>query len=440
MQRDLRFCIQLLKSADRLLTIEREVDPKFELPAVMRAAEKLGSAILFNKVKGSELRVINNVLGSRDMLALLFETTSKQLAHEWIDRVSNPVEPELVSSGPVKEVIKTGSEVNLGDLPIVTHSAKDGGPYITAGIVVAKDPETGVRNVSVNRMQHKGKARLGIGMMSPQHLGIIHDKCEKKGDALEIAVAIGNHPFETLVAATTVDYGIDEFTLSSALRKEPLQLVKCETVDVEVPATAEIVLEGKVLAGIREPGGPFGDFMQHYIPVGDRHVFKVKAITHRTDAIYQTIQAGSPEDVHLLALSREGQVYDAVSKVADVQVVCMLPTILSCTISIRKRFEGEAKNVIAAAFGAYSWLKYCVVVDHDVDVFDLNDVWWAMATRSRPETGLLLVENALGFPGDPFNLHQSKLGIDATAPLNQWEEFERKVVPGADSIRLEDFV
>lgn len=440
MQRDLRSCLELFKSADRLLIVEREVDPKFELPAVMKAAEGLGKAILFKKVKVSGFPVINNLFGSRDMLALLFETTREHVVNEWIGRLKNPIEPRLVSAGPVKEVVKQGSEVNLEELPIVTHCSKDAGPYITAGIVVAKDPDTGIRNISVNRMQYKGKAKLGIRMMPPQHLGIIHDKCERKGKPLEIAVAIGNHPFDILAAATTVSYGVDEFSISSALRKEPVQLVKCETVDLEVPATAEIILEGEVLAGVREPEGPFGDFMEYYVPVMENHVFKVNAITHRKDAIYQTIQASSLEDTHLLALSREATVYEAVSKVADVRAVCLVPSIMSCMISITKRFEGEPKNVAAAAFGAYSWLKCCVVVDHDVNVFDVNDVWWAVATRSRPETGLLLIENALGFPRDPFKIHQSKLGIDATAPLNQWEEFERKVVPGLDAIRLDDYL
>lgn len=440
MQKDMRFCLELLKSADRLLTIKREVDPKFELPAMMKTAEKIGKAVFFEKVKGSTFPVVNNLFGSREMLALLFETKPERVVNEWLDRIRNPIEPKRVSSGPVREVIKKGNEVDLEELPIVTHCSKDAGPFITAGIVIARDPETGQRNVSINRMQYKGKTKLGIRMMPPQHLGLIHEKCEKKGKDLEIAVAIGNHPFETLVAATTVAYGTDEFTLSSALRREPLELVKCETVDLEVPATAEIVLEGVVLAGVRGPEGPFGDFMQYYIPVMENHVFEVKAMTFRKDAIYQTIQASSLEDIHLLALSREANVYEAVSKVADVQAVCLVPTILSSMISIKKKFEGEPKNVAAAAFGAYSWLKYCVVVDHDVNVFDVNDVWWAMATRSRPETALLLMKRALGFPRDPFDIHQSKLAIDATAPLNQWEEFERKVVPGADAIRLEDYL
>lgn len=440
MPKDMRAFIELIASFDRLLTVEREVDPHFEIPAVMKAAEKTGKAIFFKNVKKPGFNIINNLLGDRQMLALLFETSPQGVVAEWLKRVKNPLEPELVGSGPVKERIKKGKEVDLAALPIVTHCSKDAGPFITAGMVTARDPETGVRNVSINRLQLKGKDKLGIRMMPPQQLGLIHEKSEKLGKNLEVAVAIGNHPFETLSAATSFDFGVDEFAIAGALRQEPLQLVKCETVDLEVPAFAEIVIEGEVLAGVREAEGPFGDFMQFYVPVMNNHVVKVKAITHRKNPIYQTIQASSLEDTHILGLSREGMVYEAVSKVADVQAVCLAPTILSGMISIRKRFEGEPKKVAAAAFDAYSWLKYCVVVDHDVNVFDVSDVWWVMATRSRPDTGLLLLEEAVGFPRDPFHIHHSKLGIDATAPLNQWDEFERKKVPGEEAIRLEDYI
>ena len=440
MQKDMRTFIELIASTDRLLTVEREVDPHFEIPAVMKAAEKTGKAILFKNVKKPGFNIINNLLGDRRMLALLFETSPEQVVAEWLERVKNPLAPEIVGSGPVKDVIQKGKAVDLEALPIVTHCSKDAGPFITAGMVTARDPETGVRNVSINRMQLKGKDKLGIRMMAPQHLGMIQAKSEKLGKNLEIAVVIGNHPFETLSAATSFDFGVDEFTIAGALRQEPLQLLKCETVNLEVPAFAEIVLEGEILSGVREAEGPFGDFMQFYVPVMNNHVVKIKAITHRREPIYQTIQASSLEDTHILGLSREGMVYEAVSKVADVQAVCLAPTIFSCMISIRKRFEGEPKKVAAAAFGAYSWLKYCVVVDHDVNVFDLGDVWWVMATRSRPDKGLLLVEEAIGFPRDPFHIHHSKLGIDATAPLDQWDEFERKKVPGEAAIRIQDYI
>lgn len=440
MQEGIRECLERLDSADLLLTVEREVDPKLEIPGVMRAAEKEGKAVLFRNVKSPGFRLANNLFGSRKIAALLFETSPERVLREWINRVKMPLEPRIIASSPAKEVVRKGAQVDLQELPIVTHCSKDAGPFITAGMVVARDPETGIRNVSINRMQVKGKNKLGIRMMPPQHLGLIQKKCEEKGRALEIAVAIGNHPFDILAAATTLAYGKDEFTIAGALRRKPLEVVSCETVDLEVPAVSEIILEGEVLPGVREPEGPFGDFMQYYVPVMNNHIFMVKALTHRADPIYQTIQAGSLEDTHYLALSREARVFEAVSRVTKVLAVSLVPTILGCVISIRKRFEGEAKNVAAAAFGAYSWLKYCVVVDHDVNVFDMNDVWWAMATRSRPDTGLLLMENALGFPRDPFDRHQSKLGIDATAPLNQWEEFERKRVTGAEEIDIKDYL
>ena len=440
MQRDLRSFIDLIASNDRLLIVEKEVDPKFEIPAVMKAVERTGKAVLFMNVGKPGFRMVNNLLGDRKMLSLLFETSQERVVNEWVKRVQNPVEPQIIDTGAVKEVIKKGTDVDLKALPIVTHCEKDAGPFITAGMVIAQDPETGMRNVSINRMQLKGRNKLGIRMMPPQHLGVIQEKSEKQGKNLEVAVAIGNHPYEVLSAATSFDFGVDEFTISGALRGEPLQLVKCETVDLEVPAFAEIVLEGEVLAGVREPEGPFGDFMQFYVPEMNNHVIKVKAITHRKDPIYQTFQASSLEDTHILALSREGIVYEAVSKVADVKAVCLVPTILNCMVSIRKRSEGEPKEVLTAVFDAYSWLKYCVVVDHDVNVFDVNDVWWAMATRSRTDKAVILTEEASGFPRDPFHIHQSKMGIDATAPLNQWDEFERKQVPGEEAIHLGDYI
>ena len=160
MQKDMRYCLELFESADRLIKIEKEVDPKFEIPALMKAAEKMGKAILFNNVKNSTFPVISNIFGSREMLALLFESSPEKVVEEWIMRVKEPIEPELVRTGPVKDVVKTGTNVDLNELPIVTHCSKDAGPFITAGIVIAKDPETGIRNVSVNRMQYKGKNKL----------------------------------------------------------------------------------------------------------------------------------------------------------------------------------------------------------------------------------------------------------------------------------------
>jgi 2,5-furandicarboxylate decarboxylase 1 len=181
--------------------------------------------------------------------------------------------------------------------------------------------------------------------------------------------------------------------------------------------------------------------MQYYVPLMDNHVFRLTAITHRVNPILQAIHAGSLEDVNLLGISREAQVLSAVQATgAEVGAVRLLPTILGCAISISQRYAGEAKAVGMAALGAYRWLKYVVVVDHDVDVNSVEDVWWAVNTRSNPSDAISVVARSGGFPRDPFGIHQSKAVIDATIPLGEWEEFERKRAPNQGQLRLEDFV
>lgn len=441
MGEDFRSYLDLLEKENLLLHVTREVDTKFELMVIGRKAEKMGKAVIFERVKGyPDFRVVYNVLGSRRMVALALKTTETVIAKEFARRSERQISPKIVKSGPVKEVVKTGEDADATKLPIVTHCEKDAGPYITGGIVIAKDPETGFRNVSFNRLQLKGKNKLGIRMMPPQHLGIIHGKVEAEKRNLEVAVAIGNHPCELICGATKLPYGVDHFELAGALRGEPVELVKCETVDVEVPASAEIILEGEVLANVREAEGPFGDFMEYYIPVMDNHVFKLKAITHRENPIYQTMYAGSAEDTLLLGISKEALIVRAVEAMgAEIKDINLSP-LFNVVISIKKRFENEPKNVAMAAFGCYSWLKCCVVVDDDVNVHDMSDVWWAIATRTRPDKDVFIISEALGFPRDPQHLHASKIGIDATAPLEARAEYERKKIPAEEKIDIEDYL
>jgi 2,5-furandicarboxylate decarboxylase 1 len=441
MQRDLRHFLAELERRGLLQRITTPVEPRFELSAVAKGLEKKRKAMLFETVSGYQLPVATNLLGSREMLSVALGTPLDSITQQFAQRLGTPIPPVVVPDGPVHDLVKTGEDASLSLLPIVTHAELDAGPFITAGLIVAKDPETGLRNVSINRMMFKDLRTLGCRMMSPQHLGVIQDKAERVGRPLEIAVSIGNHPCEMICGATSVAFGQDEYAIAGGLRGEPLELVKCVTVDLEVPATAEIVLEGEIVPGVREDEGPFGDFMQNYVPVMKNHVFRLKAITHRRDPIYQTIQASSLEDIHLLAVSREALVYKAVHAMgAKVRAVSLVPSILACAISIEKRFEGEPKNIAAAAFGSYSWLKYCIVVDHDVNVFDVEDVWWALASRSNAADGLLCISNALGFPRDSAGIHKGKLGIDATMPFGYPEEFERKRVPGEEGLDLARYI
>ena len=439
--RDLRSYLSELDSADLLLHVEREVDPAFELSAVVKKAEKENKAIIFHKVKGSSFEVVGNVVASREMFALLLNASEADTVPEYVRRSEKPIKPKVVPTGPVKEVILKGDKADASILPIATHAVGDVAPFITAGMAIAKDPESGYSNMSFNRMQLKGQDKFGIRMMAPQHLGVIQSKAERTGKNLEVAIVIGAHPFEMIAASTTLPFGADHFELAGALAGAPVELTKCETIDVNVPANAEFVLEGEVLSNLREDEGPYGDVFQFYIPRSKNHVFKLKAITHRKNAIYHTIQAGTKEDIHLLALSREAQLFRALSFAGyQVKTVSNTPSLLGCVVSIKKRFEGEPKNAAMCAFGAHSWLKYCVVVDDDVDAFDMNDVWWAMVTRGSPDKGVFVVPDARGFPRDLHHLHQSKIGIDATAPLDATEERTRKFVPGQDEVDLSRYV
>jgi len=420
---DLRDFIRLLGKNKMLRVIQTPVDIQ-SIPYVVLKNEKRKKAVLFRKIKGRQGSLISNLLGGREFLSLAFGCAPKDVLKEYVQRTKQPRKPDILSSGLCQEVVRTGRKMDVRLLPALIHHEKDAGPYITAGLAIARDPETGSRNVSFNRIQIIGSQELLINI--PQQLGAIQKKAEAMGKPLEVAVAIGNHPFEMMAASSKPPFGVDEFDLAGALRQEALDLVPCKTVSLEVPARAEVILEGEIPPNTKQEEGPFGDFMGYYVPMTMSHLFRLKAITHRRNFIFQAIKAGSIEDVHLLSLPREADIYSSlIEKGVQVETVSLHTMLFNCFISIRKRLEDEAKRVISNAFENYPWLKYCVVVDHDVDIFDPKDVWWAIGTRSCPERGTILIQDSAGFYRDPFRIHQSKLGIDATIPLGQWKEFER---------------
>lgn len=421
--KDLRAFLKLLAKNKKLRVVRSPVDIA-TVPREAQKSEQRGQAVLFREIKDRSGALVSNVLVRRESVALALGCAPQEVLKEYVRRMSLPLKPVLLPRGPSQEVIRTGDKVDARLLPALTHCEKDAGPYITAGIAVAKDPDTGIRNVSINRIQVIGPRELLINI--PQHLGQIQAKAEAMGKPLEVAVAVGNHPIDLITACSKPPYGLDEFDLSGGLRETPLELVPCKSISIEVPAGAEIILEGEIPPHAKKKEGPFGDFMGYYVPVTQSHVFQLKTITHRRGFIFQAIRAGSVEDGHLLSLPREADIYSAlIDKGIQVESVSLHTTLFNGFISIRKKHEDEPSTVMSTAFDVYPWLKVCVVVDHDVDVFDARDVWWAVGTRSCPERGMVLIKDSPGFYRDPYRLHQSKMGIDATVPLGQWNEFER---------------
>lgn len=438
---DLRTFIELLDERRLLARVEREVDPATQAGRLMQELDATRLAGLFTNVRGSDMALAYNLVATRDALALALGVEASAVRAAYAGGLRGRLSPTRVEEAPSQECVLLGDEADLRRLPLVTHSEKDAGPYVTAGMVIAHDPVTGRRNVSINRMMLVGAHEAGIRMMPPQQLGLIQQRAEAERRDLPVAIAVGLHPLDSLAAATSLPPGEDELELAGGLRGEPFRLVRGASIEIDVPADAEVVLEGYVRAGVREPEGPFGDFLQFYVPEMANHRFTLTAITHRRDPIFQTMSAGSPEDVNLLGLSRESEIADAVLRTgAELVELWLGPTILGCTIAIRQRYPGEAKNVGLAALGAYGWLKYCIVVDEDVDVFDMDDVWWAVTTRSGPDRAIRVLAGAPTFPRDPHGVHAARAVIDATYPVGELAAFERKRPPGGERLDLADWL
>lgn len=438
----MRAHLDLLQRDGLLVTVDKPADPDTEVSALMAELERRELAGRFDHVGDSAFPLVYNVLGNRRMVGLALGVAPDEVPAAFARGYGAPLAPVRTSAAaPAQQCVHVGDDADLGMLPAVVHSELDEGRYITAGMVITVDPESGSRNVSFNRIHPVGAREAAIRMMPPQHLGVIQARAEARGEDLPIAIAIGMHPSAAIGGATSPPLGSDELAIVGGLRGQPVELVAGVSVPIDVPAEAELVIEGFVECGVREPEGPFGDFLHYYVPRMDNHRFRVTAITHRAEAIYQTMHAGSREDVQILGVSREVQILDAARATgASVAAVRLHPTILGAVVAIEPRYAGEAKSVAMAALGAYRWLKYCIVVDPDVDVDDSDDVWWAVTTRTVLDRDIVVVPHSGGFPRDEGGMHDARLIVDATAPLDMPEKFLRRTPTGLGTVRLEDFV
>ncbi len=432
-----------LEARGELCPVDRRVDPRHELTAVMRRMQKGPNlALLFRSVDGTDIPVATNVFGFRRTVAASLGLDEANLLRTLVAQENRRLPVERVETGPVHEVVKTrGIDVSR-DVPQVVFSELDAGAYITAGVLIAPHPVTGVYNASWNRCQLVGDDKLRVRMMPPQHLGRYHAEAEALGRNLPCAIVIGAPPGLMFSAASKVPYEVDELEVAGAWQGRPLRVVRCKTIPVDVPADAEMVIEGEVIAGVREEEGPFGEFTDAYVPVMRNHVFRVTAITRRRDAIYHAILAGGTEDLNLVGVPVQAEVYKKVAPfVPRIKDIATPGYVFGCVIAIEKENEDQPKNALLAAMAAYSWTKVVVVVDSDVDPFDAADVLWAIQTRCTPETGIYLVPRIPSYTReDVRDVHRGKVGIDATAPLSKKALFARRRFPGEESIRLEDYV
>lgn len=370
-------------------------------------------------------------------------TTQDRLVAHFQQAAAQPLPWHERNSAPAQEVVHREGLDILKLLPVPTLNEHDSGPYISAGLMISRDPETGLQNVAILRCQISGPDRIGV-LVLPRHTDNFYRKAEAQGRGLEVALVVGVDPACLLASQAIVPLGHDELEIAGALTGQPLDVIKCLTNDVRVPANAEIVIEGRLLPEIREPEGPFGEFPQYYGERAKRHVMQVDAVTHRRDPIFHMIVGGGLEHLLLGAIPREATILATLQRsfpgVEDVHLSLGGVGRYHLYVRLRKKQEGEAKNVLLGAFAAHYDIKHAVVVDTDVDIHDPQEVEWAVSTRFQADRDLVVIPHAQGSKLDPSGREGvgAKMGLDATVLMDAPPmKFKRIRVPGEAEVDLD---
>jgi UbiD family decarboxylase len=394
--------------------------------------------VIIDCPKGFDGPVVANLFASRDRIARMVGAPPGGFNKAWVRALAHMIPPLVVGYGPVHDVVVQGNQVDAGALPISRHFEQDAGRYIGSGILVCKDPDTGVRNLSYQRLQLKGPNRFGASLHSRGHIWEHLQRCAARGRNLEVAVVIGVHPAINLAAGAKVASEVDELDVAGALLGRPVELLKCKTIDVEVPAEAELVLEGEILADVHEDEGPYGEYTGYSTERSTRNVFVVNAITSRDKPIFHDIIPGySAEHLLLGRAAKEAHVHMRLKEMVPTLKALNFPksgTHFHAYMSMKKLAEGQPRHALMLLLGLDPYLKLVVAVDEDVNVFDEEEVLWAIATRFQADTDMFMVPNVFCNRLDPSSRDgmSAKLALDATAPL-EWD-VERAVVP-RDAVR-----
>ncbi|MGQ9743291.1 MAG: UbiD family decarboxylase [Candidatus Bathycorpusculaceae bacterium] len=434
----LRDFLKRMEKEGEILHLKDSLSTKFEISFLIKSFENKGSILLFENVKNYKTRVVANVCGTRKRICAALDVDQDGLYRKLTDAWRSPRKPKIVGDGAVEEVV----EKDLSNIPILTHFEKDAGPYVTSAVVYARSVDEDVENVSVHRLQVLDKKRLAIRLV-PRHLYRLWQTAKEAGKDLEISISIGVHPAVMLAASSPVPFGVSEFDVANALMNNSLRLVECEHVNARAPADAELVLEGKISAKEEVAEGPFVDITGTYDIQRIQPVVEVMNVMHRGDYVYQALLPSGAEHKLLMGLPHEVLIWEAVSKVVPKVHAVNLSVggsgWLHGIISIEKQLEGDGKNALLAAFAAHPSLKHAVVVDSDINVFDPNDVEWAIATRFQANEDIVIINNARGSTLDSSADQKtgltSKMGLDATKPFAKpKEKFERAKIPVSSEV------
>lgn len=445
MKNDLRGVLERLDAAGALRRVSRRVSGAYELPSLLKKTDGR-VPICFEQVDDYACHMVAGLGGTRETLALAVGCRPDGIAERLARAVVNPLPVRRIRSGPVHENVVTAPFDIDKLMPVLRYNERDGGRFLISGVMVAKDISGKRLYTSIRRMQYLGGSRCCLLVTSDEMKKQVR-WYEKEHKPMELAIMFGVSPAVVLGSQiSTYTYHADKLDITGALLGEHLEVVHCKTVDIDVLADAEVVLEGRLLPWVKETEGPFGELGGYYGGVSSQPVIEFTAATYRDDPIAQTILAGSCEEKLPEAISREVALMAAISQtVPDVRAVNItMPGVgrFHAVIQIEKRSEGESKQALLAAFSSDKDLKHVVVVDTDVDIFNAAEVEWAIATRFQADIDLVVIPGAMGSPLEPSHRLRgvsAKMGLDATKPLKN-SDFERTHIPGEENIDLRDYL
>ena len=426
-----------MDAAGRILKVRQRVDTEYEIGGLMKRYDG-DLALLFEHVNGYDVPVIGNLLASRANCEAAFGLDYRAIRDCMQRAVASPMPPCLLTGrGACQEIaFTTGIDLEK-TLPVLTHAPGDAGKYITAGVVIVKDPDSGVHNASYHRLQVVGKDRAAIKLDAGRHLRTAFERAQRKGEPLPIAVCLGSDIALMYAAAfmgAQMPLDMDELAAAGGLKGAPLDLVECLTQPLAIPAETEIVIEGTISIDETVHEGPFGEFVGYHSDSGPAPVVHVTALTHRENPVYPAINGAGRETVMLRKYVMEASALRAmraaVPIVSDVEMTAGGLHRFNMVLQVRKekaQDEGLQRNAMLAAFATLKDLDQVIAVDHDIDIQDPLDVEWAMATRMEASRDLILIPGARGHEYVRVSNGgiRTKLGIDATVPFGDLERFRR---------------
>lgn len=394
--------------------------------------------LLCPKVDGVDVPVLSNVFASRTRIARLLDATPDGLHQAYQDRAERPLEPRIVGDGPILERVTRGADVDLAAVPMLRHFASDRAAYITSGIIIAEDPDTGVGNMSYHRSMAHSATELATSLHSRGDLWRMLQRYADRGEAMPVAMVIGGHPMFMLAASARVGYDVDERAVAGGLFGEPLELIRTPVHGIGVPAWADFVLEGTIDAGAYAEEGPFGEFSGYSSNRSTNNLLHVDAILRRNDALLIDVEGGNTaEHLNLARIPRESEMAEKLkSRFPDVTAV-HYPTSgthFHCYVALRQRRAGQARQVMLGLLGWDPYLKTVIAVDDDVDVTRDSDVLWALATHFQPHRDIFTVDGLPGSPLDPSSGSDgttSRMALDAT----RGPDFDGKRIVVSDNAR-----